>query len=178
MRNVCYFIFILLILNSCKSTTYQNSTAPDTILYLVRHAEKQLPVAGEKLSDPDLTEAGKQRALALAHQLGDEPITHIFSSDFRRTKQTVAPLAKQKGLDIQLYNPRKLDDFAAQLRDTKGRILVSGHSNSTPNLVKLLGGAPGPPIAETWEYDRLYVLVINGKQTTTLSMRYGERAKP
>ena len=56
------------------------------------------------------------------------------------------------------------------------RILVAGHSNTTPKLVELLGGNPGPPIDEKTEYDRLYVVVLgaDGAVTTTL-LRYGAR---
>jgi hypothetical protein len=46
---------------------------------------------------------------------------------------------------------------------------VVGHSDTTPELVKLLGGEPGSPIAPD-EYDRMYILTLSadGKASTTL----------
>lgn len=151
--------------------------AEATVIYLVRHAEKQLPAAGETLRDPDLTEAGQARAQHLAHVLGAVGITHIFSSDYRRTRQTAAPLAEATGLPVALYNPRDLTTFARQLRQTPGRHLVVGHSNTTPPLVALLGGEAGPPIEEAHEYDRLYVVILpaNGPPVT-LMQRFGTPA--
>ena len=60
----------------------------------------------------------------------------------------------------------------------KGIIAVSGHSNTTPALVKLLGGEPGVPIEEKTEYDRLYMVVLkNGQAVHSGLLRYGEEGK-
>ncbi|NIT87109.1 MAG: hypothetical protein GWM92_07640, partial [Gemmatimonadetes bacterium] len=53
-----------------------------------------------------------------------------------------------------------LGGMARRLRGSPGRHLVVGHSDTTPRLVTLLGGEPGPPIVEAREYDRLYVLTL------------------
>jgi hypothetical protein len=50
---------------------------------------------------------------------------------------------------------------------------VVGHSNTTTELVTLLGGDPGTEIEESSEYDRLYILTINSSGVTTLLIRYG-----
>jgi hypothetical protein len=50
---------------------------------------------------------------------------------------------------------------------------VVGHSNTTTELVTLLGGEPGTEIEESSEYDRLYILTINPSGVTTLLLRYG-----
>ena len=43
----------------------------------------------------------------------------------------------------------------------KGKvILVVGHSNTTPTLVKLLGDEAGAEINEASEFDRLYVVTV------------------
>lgn len=121
-------------------------------LYLVRHAEKQ---SGD---DPALTEAGKARANALADRLDGVGIDTIWSTDYRRTMQTAAPLAERLDLQVQVYDPGDLAGFAEQLKANGETALIVGHSNTTPQLADLLGGDPGPEIVEASEYDRLYVI--------------------
>ncbi|MEM8930379.1 MAG: phosphoglycerate mutase family protein [Acidobacteriota bacterium] len=143
-----------------------------TVVYLVRHAEKVVADDGDGPEDPPLTEDGQARAEALAHALRDVGLDHVHSSDTRRTRDTAAPIAEATGLDIELYDPRRLADLAAHLNATPGRHLVVGHSNTTPNLAELLGGEPGPEIVEATEYDRLYLLVL-GESVTTARLRFG-----
>lgn len=68
------------------------ATAPPDVLL-------ETPPFGD---DDSLSPHGEQQAVALAECLGEAPIAHIFSSPFRRTIQTVAPLARRLGLPIKL----------------------------------------------------------------------------
>ena len=146
------------------------------VVYLVRHAEAVAPELRADPKNPHLSETGRMRAEHLAYVLGDAGLTKILSTDFHRTRETARPLAEKLGLDVGSYDPYDLPGFAEALRGMRGRILVAGHSNTTPKLVALLGGDPGPPIDEKTEYDRLYVVVLgaDGGVTTTL-LRYGAR---
>jgi len=145
-------------------------TAP-TIIYLVRHAER----ATDHPSDPTLSAEGSARALELARLLADAPLTRIFSTDFRRTRLTAAPVAEAHGLEVELYEPRGegLGAAAEMLRSTPGHHLVVGHSNTTPELVAALGGDPVSAIEEM-EYDRIYLVVVDrdGRVSSTL-LRFG-----
>lgn len=127
----------------------------ETVVYLFRHAER----AEDGTNDPPLSDAGEARAELVAAILEDARITHIHTTDFRRTRATGAPLARATGLEMAEYDPRDLVGLAERLRSTPGRHLVLGHSNTTPQLAEALGGDPGPPIEEM-EYDRAYVIVI------------------
>jgi broad specificity phosphatase PhoE len=140
------------------------------VVFLVRHAEK----VEDGSPDPVLTEAGRARAGVLARTLADAGLTHVFTSDYRRTRRTALPPARTHGLDPILYDAGRLPDLAERLRATPGRHLVVGHSNTTPEVVRLLGGEPGGPIDEATEHDRLYVLILDpdGGATTAL-LRYG-----
>lgn len=141
---------------------------PETVIYLVRHAEKE---AGP---DPDLTLTGQARAEILAQELAGAGLTNVWSTDYKRTQQTAAPAAKAAGLTVRIYDPGQLDAFADQLKLTPGNILVVGHSNTTPDLVKTLGGDPGTPIDEATEYDRLYVVTVTKGRVTSELRRYGD----
>ncbi|GAB2840825.1 hypothetical protein GCM10027277_04750 [Pseudoduganella ginsengisoli] len=136
----------------------------DHMIYLTRHAEKA--ATG---TDPALTPEGQVRAQNIAATLKKAGITKIYSTAYTRTQQTAAPLASYLQLTTQTYDPTQLATFAQQLRSAAGNALVVGHSDTTPELIRQLGGDPGTDIAET-EFDRLYQVAIadNGAVTTTL----------
>jgi hypothetical protein len=77
---------------------------------------------------------------ALAAQLAPLELDHVFSTEYNRTWSTALPVAHAAGLEVEAYNPRDLAGFAAQLHTLRGRIVVVGHSNTTPMLVEALGG--------------------------------------
>jgi probable phosphoglycerate mutase len=145
------------------------SEIPDhALIFLVRHAEKQIGP-----EDSALSEAGRKRAAVLAGLLQDAGIDSIYSTDFKRARDTAAPLAIRLGLEVAIYDPAELGDLAASIRNRGGRCLVVGHSNTTPELVGLLGGEPGAAIEEESEYDRLYVVTIGPDGTVaTVLLRY------
>ena len=146
------------------------------VVVLVRHAEK----ADAPADDPPLTSAGTERARLLAGLVADLRLDRVLSTDYERTRATAAPAAARAGVDVELYDPRRLDLLAQELRRAAGRrVLVVGHSNTTPELVRLLGGEPGPPIHEPSEYDRLYVVTLpESGPATTLVLRFGSPGVP
>ncbi len=161
-------IILVLCFAFSTQTISQESKSP-LVVFLVRHAEK----ANTSLDAP-LTPDGIARAHTLATTLRDADITEIHSSDYQRTRDTASPLAKLLSLPVQLYDPRELSPLVAMLTEKGGRHLVVGHSNTTPSLAKLLGGASGSAINEKEEFDRLYIITIDPKgSTTTVLLRYG-----
>jgi len=147
----------------------------ETIIYLIRHAEPEFPPYKETPPNPRLNAVGLKRADQLIHVLKDAGITKIYSTNYNRTQETAQPLAEHLKIEVESYDPGDLLGFAAHMKNSIGRILVSGHSNTTPALVQLLGGDPGKPINEKSEFDRLYVMILNPNQpVTTLLLRYGD----
>lgn len=122
---------LLLILITLASVTVY--AQPEQVV-LMRHAEKM------KGKDPELTPQGQLRAQRLAILLAPLNPDRLFSTDYNRTRQTLAPLSKATSVPVQLYDPRALAAFAKQLKTYSGTIVVAGHSNTTPELVKLLSG--------------------------------------
>ncbi len=149
-----------------------------TTMIFVRHAER----AGPSADDPGLTPAGQRRAAELARQLVDADVVAgvdaIYSTPFRRTKETAQPVADALDLAINIYDPSDDDEELVDkmVRDHKGKIiLVVGHSNTLPTMIAALGASKKvPPIAEM-EYDNIYIISIPwfGK-TKTIRMRFGE----
>lgn len=143
----------------------QDAESRDVTVFLLRHAEK----GTDDARDPSLSEAGRARALEIARLFGAAGVTHLFSTDYKRTRQTLAPLAEATGLEIVSYDPRKAEYALRGLPD--GAIaVVAGHSNTTPGLfsklsereaVDLEDSAHGKLIPDG-DYDRLYGLSLRG----------------
>lgn len=138
---------------------------------LVRHADIDLPPTS---TDPPLNSAGHTRAEALAHVAGAASVTAVLHSPFLRTKQTVAPLAAQLGLQPQeAPAPAVLAQqvLSGELGEV---ILIAGHSNTVPQMIGALGApAPLPSIGEH-EFDNLFVVAIaKPEQPGLLHLRYG-----
>jgi broad specificity phosphatase PhoE len=162
------FLFAIGLISLMGNPALASFEAGAPILFLVRHAEK-----GDG-ADPPLTEAGQRRAQTLARMLAESGIGHIHSTDYVRTLETAAPVAERLGLEIRIYDPARLQELADSLLREGGRHLVVGHSNTTPDLVALLGGEPGDAIEDAWEYDRLYLVIPDSHgKTSEVLMRYG-----
>jgi len=158
----------LLALGPAFSEAQIDAQEKTTLVYLVRHAEKEATPE----DDPPLTPEGRERAELLANLLKHSGLTNIHSSSFERTRQTAQPVADSTGLEVQYYNHLNLAGLASALKQTPGRHLVVGHSNTTPAMVEFLGGDPGEPIDEATEYDRLYLLVLHSdEQVSTTVLR-------
>lgn len=165
----CHLLLLLLsLLAACEPRASQE----ETLLFLVRHAERADDGGMTPEEDPPLSQAGRERAEELARILKDAGINHVHASDYVRTRETAAPLATANGLVLSTYDPRDPESFATELRATPGRHLVVGHSNSIPQLVAALGGDPHGEIA-SMEYDRLYVLSVENSGVSTVLLRFG-----
>jgi phosphohistidine phosphatase SixA len=136
--------------------------AEPTAIFIVRHAEK-----AAQGKDPDLTADGQARARNIAAMLHKAGITAIFSTPFARTRQTAQALAQRIGVEVQLYDPKAPAALADKVMAQHGAVLVVGHSNTVPELVRAMGGTAGADIPDT-EYDRLYELVPTAGGVTTL----------
>ncbi len=104
-------------------------------IILVRHAEKV-----DASQDPELTDAGKQRAERLAKIVKKYNPGAIYSTDFKRTRDTAAPIAARRKLKVETYDPKKPAELIdTMMKSTTKRFMVVGHSNTIPGLVNLLG---------------------------------------
>lgn len=146
--------------------------APHTVI-LVRHAEK----ASEPGGDPALSAAGQARAVALADALADAGIGSIVVSQFRRTRDTAAPLAERLGIAAQVIEAggdtaAHVAAVAGAIRASTGVVLVVGHSNTVPAIVAALGGPALPDLCES-QFDRVFVLSEPFQRARLQRWRYG-----
>jgi len=104
-------------------------------VYVMRHLNTP---AGQP--DPDLLPEGRQSAEALATWFRDEQPVAIYVSEYKRTRQSAAPLAARLGLTPIVYNPADTPGLIARVRAEHGAVLIVGHSNTVPDIVAALGG--------------------------------------
>jgi broad specificity phosphatase PhoE len=146
------FVFCSLILSVLVATATAQST-----IFIVRHAEK-----ADSSKDSELSEAGRARAEALAKMLKDKNITAIYATEFKRTQQTAAPLAKALGVTVTTLPAKDKGALVAKLRASTGNALVVGHGNTIPDLIKALGISEPINIGEN-DYDNLFEIVLEEK---------------
>lgn len=159
---------------------FLESQSTTTVIF-VRHAEKESAPA----DNPGLTPAGQRRAAELARQLSEADVVAgvdaIYSTAYRRTEETVKPLADALGLSVMPYDAANtetvIDDIVSQHRGEV--ILVVGHSNTVPAMIGNMGASKKVPEIDENEYDNIYIVSIPwfGK-TKTIRLRYGQPYLP
>ena len=159
----------------------QEEFKPITV-YLIRHAERE----DEPRQDPPLKKEGVSRSQELARLLSSAGIKAIFTSQFTRTKQTAEPLATKLGLTVTSFtlrsnpsNPRLIavestQEVANKILERGGEsVLVIGHSNSIPDVIKALGGDTVPTIDEK-KFNDLFVVTVYAKgKAKVAQLKYG-----
>lgn len=128
-----------------------------TTFIIVRHAEK----GSDGSDDPDLKPEGLERAKKLASLLTNTKVDAVFSTRYKRTKNTVVPTASEKKLEVQIYDAVKADFIDGLLSRYAGQtILVGGHSNTVPQLVNLLMGTDEYKTFPDSEYGNLFIVSV------------------
>jgi len=134
-----------------------SAVAASPIIFVVRHAEKSADG-----NDPDLSAAGQERAEALARIVKDAEITAIFTTEFKRTQETAAPIAKELHVSPTVIPADQIFALVEKLRGLKGNGLVVGHGNTIPDLVKALGIATPVNVPEN-DYSELFFIILGDK---------------
>jgi broad specificity phosphatase PhoE len=143
-----------------------SAAAKTTTIYLVRHAEKASPTG-----DSELSEAGAKRAACLATTLAAANIQAVYTTEYKRTKNTAAPTATKAGVTPTVVGGAEMDKLIAALQQETGRnVLVVGHSNTVPKVIERLGA--GTVTINDEEYDHLYVVTLRNGEASRASLRY------
>ena len=156
---------LLLMLAACMTPArdavgQMPGVSPSGVRYVVvRHAEK----GNDDPKDPALTEAGLLRAQRLADSLADDPVVAVYSTAYRRTRDTAGPTALRHGLEVTAYDAREeVESFTQGLRQRypAGMVLIVGHSNTVPGIVASLCDCEVASIDED-EYDHRFIVAID-----------------
>ncbi len=127
---------------------------------LMRHAEKDVSEEADT-ADPELSEAGKLRAEKLAEIAKKYKPEIIYSTNYIRTKATVAPLASDLRAMTFIYDPKNLGEMYDFIMSGKyKKIVIVGHNTTTPALANLLMKEERYKRLGENEYDKIFVVKI------------------
>jgi phosphohistidine phosphatase SixA len=173
MKRLKYVLFTLLFLFTIPVFAQTVSKPlPEGNYYLVRHAEKDTGF------NPVLTPAGYIRAGELYRELKNKKISKIYVSQFRRSQLTSDSLRIYKKTDTLHYTADTTGDYLMnKLALQKGpmkNVLIVGHSNTIPVIIKRLGiTALDLIMIGDDEYDNLFLVTVKNKRASLKWLKYG-----
>jgi broad specificity phosphatase PhoE len=176
LRLVCLAMLAAVVLTAVPVPRLEaQQAATTTTVVIVRHAEKV-----DDSTDPALADPGVRRADALAAALADAGVQTVYTTQYRRTRDTAAPLAALLGLQpvVIASSGASTAEHAAEIavtireRDTGGTVLVVGHSNTVPAIIQALGG-PDIGHIDDDAYANLFIVVISEHGTRLIRATYG-----
>jgi 8-oxo-dGTP diphosphatase len=146
-------------------------------IYLVRHAK-----AGVRhrwtLSDEDrpLTRRGRRQARRLVEQFRGLEIARIVSSPFARCVQSVEPLARSRGLEVETTTPlgegAEVEDAVAFFRTLGDEpVVLCGHGREIAAVVAVFE-ADGAVVAGVRGLAKGSVWVLDREDGRIVSARY------
>jgi 2,3-bisphosphoglycerate-dependent phosphoglycerate mutase len=136
-------------------------------IILIRHAEK----AEAKTKDPSLSAMGKERADELVKLFKDTPIAAFYTTAYKRTTETITPIAKDNGKEVLTYNPSDQNSIAEMIQSGKGkRMMVAGHSNTIPQMVNALIGKNEFTTIDESDYGKILIVVFKGNELIDYSV--------
>jgi broad specificity phosphatase PhoE len=144
------------------------SASAQTVI-VVRHGEKL-----DSSADPVLSPEGEVRAARLANMLAESRVRAIYTTQFKRTILLAAPTAKRLGITPVTMAARETAALIAKIR-THAKdevVLVVGHSNTVPEILKGLGYTTPVTVTEE-DYDNLFIVAMQpGGAPTVVRLKY------
>jgi phosphohistidine phosphatase SixA len=168
MTKFLFTIFAALLISLSAATA--TAFAQDKTIILVRHAEK----ADATSQDPELSAEGKQRAERLVKVAGKYKPGAFYSTNFKRTRDTIGPLAANRKKQVETYDARNQQTLVdAIMKSRFKRHIVAGHSNSIPGLANLIAKKDVFKNLDESEYGVIWVIRIkDGKVRKTEVIPY------
>jgi 2,3-bisphosphoglycerate-dependent phosphoglycerate mutase len=167
MRSPSFLVFAFLVLTI---TAWSQEKPSLTTLVFVRHAEK----VDDGTRDPELSEEGKQRVIKLSKLLSNQKIDAVYSTNYKRTRNTVEPIAVEHGLSVTPYesfNSSQLTELVNRYKS--GTILICGHSNTTPAMINAILGKQAFKQWADADYGNFIIVTVAATGETGLtSLRY------
>ncbi len=172
---ILFSIFFILGIRSANAQIV-NQLIPDGKYYIVRHAEKDTG------KNPSLTVAGYLRSGDLYRALKNKRIHKIYVSQFRRTHLTADSLRIYQKIDTVHYladtSAIDLINKITSQNHQPENVLIIGHSNTVPVIIKKLG-IPDflPNELPDHEHDNLYVITKKKNKAFLRKLKYGNESK-
>ncbi len=119
------------------------------------------------------------RAQALASTLKGKGVNAVYATEFKRTQQTAKPTAQAVGVDVIIINNADRPTLIERAKSAPmgSAVLIVGHSNTVPDIVRELTGEAVDGISEN-EFDNLYEVVFEADgQKHLVRSKYGEPSR-
>ncbi|MCJ8165362.1 histidine phosphatase family protein [Pontibacter sp. E15-1] len=181
------FALLLMLSVACRSNpaneamaaeSGQGAIASPTVIYVVRHAEKD--VSDPKNEDPGLTPAGVERAEALRATLQGQEVGALYTTKYIRTQNTLKPLAEARQLALEEYEAHDFNSLKEKILEKhRGEtVVIAGHSNTVLPIVEAFGAnRPVPTILDS-SYDFLFKLTVPATGAPTVeTSHFGAASK-
>lgn len=165
--NRIYSIILLL----CATGAIQAQDVTMTTFILVRHAEK----ANDGTRDPALSAEGAERSEKLAALFSETKVGAVYSTNYKRTRNTLIPIAEARGIEIRAYEPTGMAAIDKMGEDHKGEtIIVSGHSNTIPAIANHLLGRKEFADFDESDYGNILIVAVvdNPRAASVTRLRY------
>lgn len=148
-----------------SATAIPVPTQAQEAVFIIRHAEKE-----SSEPDPQLTDAGRERAAKWAEMIGLANIDVVITSEARRTRETGGAIAEK--LDI----PQKqlpANDVSGvvdliQFDHEEDTVLVVGHTETIPSILSGLGVSEAVDI-DQGDFANLFIVTMDGDGVTRMT---------
>ena len=145
-------------------------------LIIVRHAERKDAKDDASL----LSSKGKARAKDLSRVLASTDLKAVYCTEYMRTQQTAAPTAEAKGLKPIVTTWEEASAALApalKARPPEDDVLVVGHTDTIPGLLKGLGVKQSVDL-KAEDYDNLFIVTLRKDQEPLfLRLHYGNPSR-
>lgn len=141
-------------------------------VYLVRHAQAE----GQPFT-ANLTKKGREQAKELVSFFKNKKIDRIYSSPFKRSLDTIRPLAEARGLEIiedarlaeRVLSASDLEDWQEKLKETflDFDLFFDGGESSATAMRRAAS-----ILLEVIQSDEEHLLLVSHGNLTTLMLRY------
>lgn len=150
----------------------QEITNEQPVFYVVRHAEKDTG------NNPVLSIKGRQRAGDLHRVLQNRSVDLILVSQYRRTAMTGDSIRLYRNIEMKTYKAdATADDLFKLVASFNGKykhILVIGHSNTVPVIVRRAGVADYKvPELPDFVYDHLFSISVKNDKIEWKLEKFG-----
>lgn len=162
-------IFVAIIFSALVNTVIVAQDRELTVI-LVRHAEKETSEMADK-ADPALTPEGRERAQRLVKKIGKYRPGAFYSTDYKRTRDTVIPLAEKRNKKVQIYDARQPQELIEHIMQSKTkRFVIAGHSNTIPGLANLITKKELFKNLDDSEYTVIWLIRLKNGKVTKLEL--------
>lgn len=169
-RNVLLLVLIMSFA-SCKDIKQPEPIVENpeiTTYYLIRHAEKNRTDSTN--DDPALNEKGIARAALWTKVFQKIKFDEIYSTEYKRTQQTVSAISLQSDVKLTPYSANNLYSEDFKMRTQGKTVLVVGHSNTTPQFVNKIIGEQRYQNMNDNDNGSLYIVTVAGNKTAVQVM--------